>query len=537
MPLVDTVRRHWFAFAVGACTAGVAGFLFANLLGWPPHEDETLPLFVGRQPLGQLLHTVLTRRGGAPLHFMLAWVVAHLGGGLGAMRLLSALFAIASVPLIALLAARLAGRTTALAATAVACASWVLLFHGIYARMYSLFLCTSSLSYLALLAAIEHGGRRRWALWVVAVLLAVASHPYGAIVLASQGLYVLVTRSRVRQAVLAFGAVALIGAPFWWSDLVLAGRFDAGVGSGQKLGSATSVLDYLEHAAGDFSSGYRGALIVVLLLALGGLVRLWRDRPRSALLSVLVIATPALVLTFAHANSNAAAPESRHLIFALPFFTLLVGAGLTGLTRRLPLAGPAVAVAAIAALLPAELAWGWQKTPQLYTGEPAARISARHDASDWLAKTAQPNDILFGYDPIYLGAWRRAPGLVSRLVVPRADPKLAFRTLLDARKPLGRGVWVFDASDNNNFVKRLAIPLVLPTPPQGFEARTFGPFLVIRTAEPTRTIRNYLKLARRAELVGKSLDQGDADTNLVTVLDTMQELDAYAAKSRPAAAR
>src|ERR1700694_2480762 len=83
-------EKH-FRIGVGACTAGVLTFLLVQLTAWPPHEDETLALFVGRQSLGDLFHTVLGQRGGAPLHFLLAWIVAHAGGGLTELRLLSAL--------------------------------------------------------------------------------------------------------------------------------------------------------------------------------------------------------------------------------------------------------------------------------------------------------------------------------------------------------------------------------------------------------------------------------------------------------------
>src|SRR5205823_5152010 len=144
---------------------------------WPPHEDETLALFVGRQSFGDLLGTVLGERGGAPLHFVLAWLVAHTGGGLESLRLISAIFAAASVPVMALLGRRLAGPAAALLGTALASASWVLLFHGVYGRMYSLFLFTSALSYLALLNALERGRPRAWLLWCLAILVCVASHP------------------------------------------------------------------------------------------------------------------------------------------------------------------------------------------------------------------------------------------------------------------------------------------------------------------------------------------------------------------------
>jgi uncharacterized membrane protein len=223
----DTLWR----VGVGALTAAVAAFLFARLTVWPPHEDETLALFTSRGSVGELIRTVLGERGGAPLHFLFAWVIAHTGGGLVELRLVSTLFAIASVPLIAMLVARLTDRVVALVATAIVAPSWMLLFHGIYGRMYSIFLFTATLSYLALLSALERRDRRGWMLWGLAILACIATHPYGALVLASQGLYVLYTR-RLRDAVPAFAVVTVLAIPFWRSDTVLASRFDVGVGGG-----------------------------------------------------------------------------------------------------------------------------------------------------------------------------------------------------------------------------------------------------------------------------------------------------------------
>ena len=110
-----------------------------------------------------------------------------------------------------------------LAATVLCSASWMLLFHGVYGRMYSLFLFTSALSFLALLTPTEKRTRRAWALWAIATLLCVAAHPYGAIVLATQGAYVVVTRVPLRVVVPAFATVLILGTPFWRTDLVLAG--------------------------------------------------------------------------------------------------------------------------------------------------------------------------------------------------------------------------------------------------------------------------------------------------------------------------
>jgi len=163
-----------------------------------------------------------------------------------------------------------------------------------------------------------------------------------------------------------------------------------------------------------------------------------------------------------------------------------------------------------------EIAWASHKTPLLFDGEPAAELTARDAATEWLARTGRTDDVLFGYEPLYLGAWERRRELRQE-VVPRADPRLALDVLRRAHRPLGRGVWVFDASDTNNSSQRQSIDLVYPEPAAGFEAQAWGPYLVIRTIRPTKTVEGYLEAAALAQGVGKRLYIGDADVNLVTV--------------------
>src|SRR5437868_11108357 len=156
---VAAVRVDAFWVATMAVTAAVAAVLAWFLRTWPPHEDEGLALFVGRGSLGHVLHTVIAQRGGAPLHFLLAWAVVHLGGGLTALRAVSLFFAVASVPAMAGLGARLTDRVTGVVGAVLASWTWVLLFQGVFGRMYSLFLFTSTLSFLALVVALDRGGR------------------------------------------------------------------------------------------------------------------------------------------------------------------------------------------------------------------------------------------------------------------------------------------------------------------------------------------------------------------------------------------
>jgi hypothetical protein len=233
-------------------------------------------------------------------------------------------------------------------------------------------------------------------------------------------------------------------------------------------------------------------------------------------------------------------PESRHLIFALPFFALLVGVGLVSAATRVPSVGPVVAAAAIVAFVPAEISWGYHKTPELYRGAPASVVRARDDAAAWVAASAEPNDVLFGYEPLFLEAWQRARGHMSKLVVPRADATLAVNALEHAKMPLGHGLWVFDAYDTNNYWRRTTIRFMTPEPESAFDVRVFGPFLLVRSKKPVVTPEEFLKLSREVELIGKcpGLCIGDADINLQTVLQAGPKLDRYeASRSRSTVSR
>jgi hypothetical protein len=521
VPFARTRTRElslrWFWSAVAVNTAALAALLGVYLRTWPPHEDETLALFVGRGSLPHVLSTVIAERGGAPLHFVLAWAVVHLGGGLTALRVVSLLFALASVPAIAVLCSALADRYVGVVSALLASFTWVLLFHGVYGRMYSLFLFTSVLSFITLLRALGHGGRKRFALWGIALLATLASHPYAVLVVGAQALYVLLRGERRRAALSTLVVVGVAATPFWWADVVLRGRFDVGVGGGgTRLGSPRSVLHYFWWVSGDFSAGHHAWSTPVLLLAALGFVLLAVRRNRAALLIGCVVAVPALAFLLARLHATAS-PEARHLIFALPFFSILLATALVDAARIRPPVTAVVAVAAIAVLVFGEVRWAHAKTPPLFDGDPPREAQARADAALWLASSGRPDDVLLGYEPVYLLAWEQNRSF-SKYALPRADPKLFESALQRVPQPLGRGVWVFDASDTTNPWERQTIRFTLPSPASDFEGHVYGPYLVIRTRRPLVTRANYISVAEDVMRVGRSLQIGDADVNLHTLL-------------------
>jgi hypothetical protein len=507
----------WFRLGVGATAAALAGVLAAFLRTWPPHEDEALALFMGRLSFPDLLSIVTFDRGGAPLHFVLAWLVVHVGGGLTALRAVSLLFAVASVPAVAALGARLADGLTGLVAAVLASGTWLLLFQGIYGRMYSLFLFTSALSFIALLDALERGGRRRFALWGAATWLMLASHPYAVLVLGAQVVFVALRRVRLRPTAVTLGALVVAGAPFWWADVVLRNRFDVGLGGGgPQLGSPHAVVHYFWWVAGDMAAGHHEWSTPVLLLALAGFVLLAVRRPASAVLAACVVVVPATAFVIARLHSTAS-PEARHLIFALPFFSTLLATPIAAVGRLRPPVTLVAAGAAAAVLVVGEAHWAERKTPPLFHGDPPGESAARDAAAAWLTSDGRPDDVLLGYEPVYLRAWERDRSF-SRYALPRADPELLAKALKDVPEPLGRGVWVFDASDTTNVWERQTIRFELPRPASAFEGRTYGPYLVIRSRQPLRTRRRFLDVSEEVMQLGRTLRIGDADINLRSLL-------------------
>jgi len=517
-----------YALGVAAITAGLAVFLLVRLHALPPHEDETLVFFVSHGSFADMFRTVLGERGGAPLHYLLAWLAGLVDPGLTSLRLVSVAFAVASMPVIAALVARLSDRRTALVATLLAAVSWTTLYHGIYARMYSLFLFAAVLSLLLLLRALAHGSRGSWAAWAATTLALVATQPYGVLVLAGEVVFVAVQRLRgplpLRRPLVALAAVLVLATPLWRTYALLASRFDVGVGdSSSELGSPFDVVRYLGEVFGDFTAGRLIAGIPAALLGAVGLVVLARRRPETAILTGIVAGVPALALLVVGSGPGVSL-ETRHLIFLLPFVTMAIAAGVLRIGSAAGRAGPGVVAALLGFLLASQVVWGIDRTRWLYTGEPAERTEARMEAARWLAESGRADDVLFGYEPTYLDAWDEGAPFGATFV-PRADPRLALEALEDAGEPLGRGVWVLDASDYVDQANaRLTIPDMSPGP--AFETAAFGPFLVVRTVDPTGTPAAFLQATLEVQALGAELGIGDAGRNAQTAEEALARLGA-----------
>ena len=407
-------------------TAALAGVLGWFLRAWPPHEDEALALFVGRGSLGHVLRTVLFERGGAPLHFDF-----RVGGRAprrraDRLRMVSLVFAVASVPLIALLGRAPCDPATGVVAALLASGTWALLFHGIYGRMYSLFLFTSLLSFLALLSALDTGGRRRFALWGVAAPRDAREpsvrrarrrgtgpvHPAASSPCARSGLDARgrgrCRRSRSGGPTSSCGTASTSGSAEAGRARLPRPRFCTTSG-GSPATSARAITPgrrpVLAPCAGRRDSACGAAAA------------------RSSFSFACVIAMPALAFMLATLNSTAS-PEARHLIFALPFFSILLAVPLVELGAPWSAAGGRSCARRRRRAPDRRGALGARENAAaLRRRSRRARRSHATAAGAWLAATHRSSDVLLGYEPVYLRAWEQQPLLLrSRAAARRSGP-------------------------------------------------------------------------------------------------------------------
>jgi Dolichyl-phosphate-mannose-protein mannosyltransferase len=431
-------------FAPALCLAGLTVFLFVRLFpditGKPLYEDEAVAGLISARPLGDLLHTVVLDRGGAPLHFVLAHFALAIDGNPDALRWLSVVFALVTVPLCFDLARRLSGRLAGLTAASLAATSQLLAVYGTFGRMYSLFACASALSADLFVRALACPRRRTVLPAAAASLLPLAVHPFGVFLVAAELVVALwLWRGRDLRAALPIVAVGLLAVPLVLADLRLSDRYAPE--AGLQMESGTSATDATLRALGGAAGG-RGPLFVVFVtLAALGAFALSRRRASFAAFACFALAAPPVALSVANATGSVSDRLGpRHLIFMFPVWIALVAAGAARLASLLPAGVRVVPVAAVTvAALVAPSAVSEPRT--IATGEQSAVAAP----AAWLGKHVARGDVLYPYSPVFLAAlprvaqargYSREPVALAR-AVRRTHKVPAVFISLPLRQPIG----------------------------------------------------------------------------------------------------
>ena len=403
---VPAIERHaprTLAFVPPLALAGLTALLFTRLLpdvaGKPLDEDEAVAGLISARPLGDLLHTVVLDRGGAPLHFVLAHFVLAIDTTPEALRWVSVVFALATVPLCYDLARRMSGRLAGLTAAALAATSQLLLIYGTFGRMYSLFAFASALAADLFVRAVMRPHRGPAIAAAAAALFPLAVHPFGALLFAAEAAVALwLWRGRQPRTALPVLAVAALAVPLVLADLRLSERYAPA--AGQKVESGTSPGAATLHALGGAAGGRGVALVLFSALAAVGALTLARRCPAVAAFAVLVFAVPPPVLAIANTagiTGDRLAP--RHLIFMLPVWIALVASGATRLVASLRVRPRAAAVATI--LAAAALAPNAVSEPRTMATGAEQAVAA---PAAWLTTALARRDVLYPYSPVFLAA-------------------------------------------------------------------------------------------------------------------------------------
>jgi 4-amino-4-deoxy-L-arabinose transferase-like glycosyltransferase len=382
-----------------------------------------------------------------PLYYLLlhGWIRLW-GGGEAAVRSLSLLFGLLSVPLIYGLAWQLFRRQAAgLAAAFLLAVSPVHLWYSQETRMYTLLVFLSLLSGVCLLRAVQaQTAGRSWAWWAAFALSGVAAlytHYYAAFVLVSQAFYALWVaaqrRFHPRYATgggLAAGLAILLAYLPWLPHLLT--RYDADVSywPGQlKLGEAlvdTAVFiaggESVSEAVGLPLAAGLGVAVVASLLALLAGRRTAAPSPVLFLLSFFVIPLiSVLALSYHSPKFNA-----RYAMVSHPALLLLLGAGLAALWQpQGPPRTDRLRRAAAAGLLTFLLAVAVYANANLYANPVFARADFRGAVRYLEAHRAPDEAVLLLSGHIYPVFDYYAPGC-ERYLLPDS-PTLDTRRTLD----------------------------------------------------------------------------------------------------------
>ena len=428
------------AITLLGCAVRAAGLLSQSL--W---RDEVDALLFATRPLGQFVEMFRQPGKNGPLFFLALrpWL-AVAGHSEFALRFPAVFFGALSVPLLYILADRLAGRKVALLAALLMATAPYGVWYGQEAKMYALL---SALIPAALLAItqIARGPTRRaralgWIALYVLTSLSFYTHLLAALALPVQAVWLLIlpeTRFavRARHAAVYFLVLALPYTPFLrWAPAMWTSSFQTGHPFAP-LGDIVQVL------AGAFSRGVLGvhpaSLLPYMVALVAGLI-LWPlskrtmarpgarhlpARSRVVILLAAWLALPPLLIYLVSLGMPIF--TDRYLIWAMPAFLTLLACGIAALLAEWRPLGIAVG-AAILALN------GW--SVYLQATQPikadfraaAAYVAARWRPGDALMYQIPYNRYTFAYyaspahnpeDP----AWRGADGPYTNAGMSEAE--------------------------------------------------------------------------------------------------------------------
>ena len=419
----DGVRRlgegglGW-ALAAAALAAGVVLRFVAPADLW---LDEAQSVAIARLPLPQLLEA-LRQDGSPPLYYLLlhGWT-AVVGEGAPAVRALSGLFSVLSLPLAWVLGRRVAGPRGGVALVLLLAASPFAVRYASETRMYALVVLLVLLAGLAVDRAVRRPGPGSVAAVALATGALLLTHYWAAHLVLVAGLLAVAGLRRDRRAAgrvltgLVLGGVLFLP---WVPSLLVqvssTGTPWAAVGGLSAIPTALTAWQ----GGGTLGAVLLGhALVFLAVLALvavpvpgaWGSPTVGLGRVRGLLpWALLALSLGTLVVGGLASWVTGSAVSPRYTSVALPAFLALVAIGLAALPGR----RVSAALLAVVVLLGLGVAAGKVRTPRTQAGEVAAALGE-----------AAPGDVVaFCPDQLGPAVSRLAPRGLDLVVYPDLRP-------------------------------------------------------------------------------------------------------------------
>jgi hypothetical protein len=314
-------------------------------------RDEMDALRFARFPFSRLLGSFGQGGWNGPLYFLLlrAWVAAA-GQTEFALRYLSLLGGVLTVPLTYVLARRLGSSRLALYGSGLVAVSPYLVWYSQEAKMYALLVSMAVLSWYLYLRALEEGDWSLWIGYVAVTSLCMYLHILAVLIIPTQAVVFLLRWGRYRGRLRPWlGAMAALILPYlplaWWQIPLLFSDFQSGHAfyplsqifvnllqafSLGVTGHPTLRLHLLSLVGGSSGISVYEGLLVVLFLGLAGAL-LYPDR-RSLQLLFSWILLPPLILYLI--SLQVPLYSARYLIWIAPAFLLLLAAGLVAVREQ-----------------------------------------------------------------------------------------------------------------------------------------------------------------------------------------------------------
>ncbi|MGQ9716287.1 MAG: glycosyltransferase family 39 protein [Anaerolineae bacterium] len=300
--------------------------------------DEVMALYFTRGTFAETLRTIVQPQHNGPLFYLLLFWWRHLVGDSDfAVRYLSVLFSVLTLPSLYQLARRLLTQRTAVLAFWLAAFSPFTLWFAQEAKMYALHIWAATVSTLALLEAFRKGRWWRWVGYAGLASITLYSHLFGGFLVLAQAVMSGILGRKRRRRWLAYGLtmslLVMAHTPLlrvaWnviryyhpqdiWRSFVPLKEI-----ARDMLGQYFYRLPYLEVSL--------WLLLLPAVLLIGGILALFRFRRRDAWILPVQALLP--VLVFYPISYRAPVYSAKYLSATLPAVLILVAWGAERIAR------------------------------------------------------------------------------------------------------------------------------------------------------------------------------------------------------------